>query len=451
MYSQEATATLSPQREIMGKTMRETMPQRTEPLPSFLTEPSKIGQEISITGKWIPRQKGMLFWKSAESREMLQEWDDIHADAKSDPGVLSTEINHAVGEDAVLVHHVFKDPEALVHYFSTTATEHMGALTKVAKPALHLIRGGSIPESAREALLAKNVPAVFGEYLFGFVKEEYEHPDLDNAIMVTAKWTCNSDDPSQLEELKHWWQRVATDAHSMELGMLRFEAYQVIGENALIIYEVFKDTDELKFHLTKGTAAKYKNDIDKIAAPENYFFRGPVSWTIRTYSKFLHLPATYSSLGSIFTQPGGSMSDGVVPMLDKTDESTFSKGDNMNSQEITVFYKWTAKPGKLDKLKAIYQDVYKAMEDNEPDSLKMECYFADEENAIIIHDVFKDGAALSFHLGGTAAHHFPQLAEIAVPGPFFFCGNVPEELKQAAINMNMGAEFGTHAFGFERS
>ena len=123
----------------------------------------------------------------------------------------------------------------------------------------------------------------------------------------------------------------------------------------------------------------------------------------------------------------------------------------MKSQEITVFYKWTAKPGKLDELKAIYQEVYKQMKEHEPDSLKMECYFADEENAIIVHDVFKDGAALGFHLGGTAANHFPKLAEIAVPGPFFFCGDVPEELMQAAQGMNMGAEFGTHAFGFERS
>ena len=35
--------------------------------------------------------------------------------------------------------------DALVHYFSTTATQHMGALTKVAKPQLHLIRGVRIP------------------------------------------------------------------------------------------------------------------------------------------------------------------------------------------------------------------------------------------------------------------------------------------------------------------
>jgi quinol monooxygenase YgiN len=123
----------------------------------------------------------------------------------------------------------------------------------------------------------------------------------------------------------------------------------------------------------------------------------------------------------------------------------------MKNQEITVFYKWTAQPGKLDELKAIYKEVLKEMKENEPDTLKMECYFANEANAIIVHDLFKDGAALSAHLGGTAAHHFPRLSEIAVPGPFFFCGDVPEELVQAAQAMNMGAEFGTHAFGFEHS
>ncbi len=122
----------------------------------------------------------------------------------------------------------------------------------------------------------------------------------------------------------------------------------------------------------------------------------------------------------------------------------------MKEKQITVFYKWTAKPGQLDALKTMYKEVYEAMQNNEPDSLKMECYFADEENAIVVHDLFKDGDALGFHLMGTAAHHFPKLLEIAVPGPFFFCGDIPEELKQAAIGMNMGAEFGTHAFGFDR-
>ena len=288
------------------------MTQLAEALPPFLAEPSRIGQEISVTGKWTPVKQGGRFRKSAESKEMLKEWEDIHAGAKGDAGVLSTEINHAVGEDAVLVHHVFEDPDALVHYFSTTAMQHMGALSAVAKPGLHLIRGLSIPAPAQEAIAAKNVPTVFGELLFGYVKEDYRRPDTETAIQVTAKWTCKPDTASHLEELKYWWQRVGTDAHSMEMGLLRFEAYQAIGEDALIIHETFKDSDQLKFHLSKGTAERYKKDIDQVATAEAYFFRGPVSWTIRTYSKFLHLPATYSSQGSNFTRPGGSMSGGTT-------------------------------------------------------------------------------------------------------------------------------------------
>ena len=287
------------------------MIQPKEPLPPFLAEPTKLGNEISITGKWIPTKKGGLFRKSAESKEMLTEWEDIHVGAIGNSGMLSTEINHAVGEDAVLIHHVFKDSDALVDYFSSTGTEHMVALTKVARPQLHMIRGAKITDDLREALTKKNVLGVFGEFIFGFVKGDYKRPDPETAIMVTAKWTCKPGASNYMEELKYWWQRVGTDAHSMEEGLLRFEVYQVIGEDALIIHETFKNSDVLKFHLSKGTAEIYKKDIDKIATTEGYFFRGPVSWTIRTYSKFLRLPATYSSQGSHFTQPGGNMSDGL--------------------------------------------------------------------------------------------------------------------------------------------
>ena len=53
------------------------MTQPDEPLPPFLAESSRLGQEISVTGKWVPLKKGVLFRKSAESREMRKEWEDI--------------------------------------------------------------------------------------------------------------------------------------------------------------------------------------------------------------------------------------------------------------------------------------------------------------------------------------------------------------------------------------
>jgi len=286
------------------------MTYKKEIIPAYLSEPTKIGEEISITGKWVPTKKGRIFRKSAESKEMLNEWGDIHIEAKNHEGILSTEINHAVGQDAVLIHHLFHNSESLIDYFSKTATNHSEALLKIARPEVHLVRGVNISDEVRNAIEAKQVPATFGEYLFGFVRNDYIRPDPKSAIQVTAKWTCKSEE--HLEELIHWWQKVGTDAFNIESGLVRYEAYKAIEEPALIIHETFEDSDVLQFHLTKGTAAIYKKELDQIAAPENYFFRGPVSWTIRTYSKFMRLPATYSSQGSHHMQSGGNMSDGII-------------------------------------------------------------------------------------------------------------------------------------------
>lgn len=284
-----------------------------EPLPPHLTEPPQLGDEIAVTGRWVPATPGGRFRRSPDSNRMIAEWDAIHADAAADPGVLSTEVDPAVGEDAVLVHHVFADPAAMVGYFAETASKHADTLTSIARPELHMVRGVAIPDAARDAIRARNVPLAVGEHRFGYVKDDYRRPDPEHAINVTAKWTCGSPDDDRLDELEYWWQRVGTDAFTLEEGLVRFEVFRVAGEHALIIHETFSDNSELKFHLTKGTAARYKKEIDQVAAPEAYFFRGPVSWTIRTYSKFMHLPATYTSTGRTSVRAGGSMTDGTVP------------------------------------------------------------------------------------------------------------------------------------------
>ena len=366
-------------------------------LPEFLTEGTKNGTEISITGKWIPTKKSSFFRKSEEAKEMLKEWESIHNEARGHKGMLHTEINPAIGQETVLIHHIFQNEDALIDYFNTTATKHMQDLTAVAKPDVHLIRGVKISDRVKAAISAKKVQGNYGEYLFGFVRNDYQRPNPEKAVQVTAKWTCN--DEGTLKELSYWWQQVATEAYTLEQGMVRFEAYRVIGENALIIHETFEDSDELKFHLTKGTAEKYKKDIDKIAFPENYFFRGPVSWMIRTYSKFMHLPATYTRTGKQYIQETGTWSEGII-----------KNTQSMTNQNIMVVYQWTAKAGKSEALKAIYQDVTKQMQETEPHALKVNCYFDESKDTLVVYDLFKDGAALGQHLGTTAAGHFPFFA-----------------------------------------
>ena len=122
----------------------------------------------------------------------------------------------------------------------------------------------------------------------------------------------------------------------------------------------------------------------------------------------------------------------------------------MNSNHITVVYKWTAQPGKLDELTSIYRGVTEAMQQDEPGAEAVHIYVSNDENALYVRDEFRDAAALGFHLSQTAAAHFPALLAIATPGPFFFFGEVPEELRAATEQMKLGAEFSTHVAGFDR-
>ena len=122
----------------------------------------------------------------------------------------------------------------------------------------------------------------------------------------------------------------------------------------------------------------------------------------------------------------------------------------MNSNHVTVVYKWTAQPGKLDELTAIYRDVTAAMEQNEPGAEAVHVYVSETDNALYVRDEFADAGAVGFHLQSTAAAHFPQLLAVATPGPFFFMGEVPDELRQATEQMQLGAQFSTHAAGFDR-
>lgn len=122
----------------------------------------------------------------------------------------------------------------------------------------------------------------------------------------------------------------------------------------------------------------------------------------------------------------------------------------MNSQEIIVAYSWIANEGKAEELQNIYKEVTEQMQQNEPDAQRVECYFDEEQNKLVVIDLFKDAAAVGLHLGTTAQNHFGSLLQIAKPGPFLFCGDVPQPMKDAARGMGLDATFAPRQFGFSR-
>lgn len=122
----------------------------------------------------------------------------------------------------------------------------------------------------------------------------------------------------------------------------------------------------------------------------------------------------------------------------------------MDTNAITVVYKWTAMPGQLEALKNIYKGVTEAMKANEPGALAVHVYVSEEEGALYVRDEFADANAVAFHLQETAAPHFPTLLEVATPGAFYFFGDLPNEMKQAIQGMGLAAEFSGHVAGFSR-
>ena len=85
----------------------------------------------------------------------------------------------------------------------------------------------------------------------------------------------------------------------------------------------------------------------------------------------------------------------------------------MTNTHITVVYKWTAKPGKLEELKSIYEQVLEAMKQNEPDAQAAHCYVSEKDNALHVRDEFKDAAALGLHLSSTAPR--PVISHSCLP------------------------------------
>lgn len=118
--------------------------------------------------------------------------------------------------------------------------------------------------------------------------------------------------------------------------------------------------------------------------------------------------------------------------------------------EIELTYVWTAHEGHEERLVNTYKAVGEILEANEPGLSLYEIAVSDTGNQLIIREVFRDADALAFHLTETAAQFFPQLIEFADPGPFIFRGEVPEALKAAAYEMNMGAIFTGDWTGFTR-
>ena len=123
----------------------------------------------------------------------------------------------------------------------------------------------------------------------------------------------------------------------------------------------------------------------------------------------------------------------------------------MDTNHVTVVYRWTAQAGEARRARRHLprghggDGTERARRRGGP-RLRV----GGRRDAVYVRDEFADAGAVAFHLQQTAAAHFPDLLAVATPGPFFFMGDLPDELKQATEQMQLGGEFSTHLAGFDR-
>ena len=90
----------------------------------------------------------------------------------------------------------------------------------------------------------------------------------------------------------------------------------------------------------------------------------------------------------------------------------------MEGNQITVVYKWTARPEKLGALTDLCKGATKAMEENEPGATAVHVFVSEDDKVTYVREEFAGANALGSHLSQATAAHFPDLLAIATPRPF---------------------------------
>jgi len=231
-----------------------------------------------------------------------------------------------------------------------------------------------------------------------------------------------------LQRTQGYYQQVMKEMESNEPDT--DEAYVYISEedNTLHVRDVFSNASGTGFHLS-ATASQHFEKLLEIATPGTFWFHGTIPDEIKEGSKQMGLSAKFAEPAFGFRRPGVSDID----------------------SKVVATYQWVAHDSTtFQELKDIFEKVTKEMEANQLDTDEAFVYVIEDDNALHVRDIFKNSNAVGYHLSATASQHFEKLAKIATPGPFFFHGTVPDELKEGAKKKGLPAQFAVPAFGFER-
>ena len=117
------------------------------------------------------------------------------------------------------------------------------------------------------------------------------------------------------------------------------------------------------------------------------------------------------------------------------------------TSEIRIVGEFTINEGKTEAFKELIKTAIETVRSNEPDTLRYEFYFNEDETACYPLELFRNSQAVLTHLEDVGAI-VSKLSEVAQITRVEIYGNASDELKQALAPF--GAKFFKHWGGFTR-
>ncbi len=93
--------------------------------------------------------------------------------------------------------------------------------------------------------------------------------------------------------------------------------------------------------------------------------------------------------------------------------------------------------GKLEEYKKLVQELSKAVEANEPDTLEYRFYLCDDETKCVVHETYTNSEAVLVHNYGIASKTIlPKIFEVSQINRFEAYGNPSEKLQKVLSSFN---------------
>jgi quinol monooxygenase YgiN len=109
----------------------------------------------------------------------------------------------------------------------------------------------------------------------------------------------------------------------------------------------------------------------------------------------------------------------------------------MQHTHIDFKAEFTIKKEKIEEYKKLIQDMSRAVETNEPDTITYEFYLNTDETKCIVHETYRNSEAALAHNTGIASQTIlPKILSISSISRFDVYGNPSEELQKQLTNFD---------------